>query len=72
MDEPSAKKLLLHSLAASSRSETSTPASAVGTNPKALSALNLPPTWGSALITDNPCARASRSNGESGSVTTTM
>ena len=41
---PSARKLFLQSLAASSRSETSTPANALGTKPKALNALNLPPT----------------------------
>ena len=72
MAAPSARKFFLQSLAASRRSDTSTPASALGTKPKALSALNLPPTCGSALITDSPCARASRSKGESGSVTTTM
>ena len=52
--EPSARKSFLQSLAASSRSETSTPARALGTKPKALNALNLPPTCGSALITDSP------------------
>ena len=57
--------------ASSSRTETSMPSSAAGTKPKALSALNLPPTLGSALITRNLDALADISRGESGSVTIT-
>ena len=45
------------------------PRSAAGSNPKALSALNLPPTIGSALTTRYPDALADLSRGEFGSVT---
>ena len=48
----------------------STPASPLGTSPKAVSAEYRPPTLGSALNTRYPSARAATSSGDPGSVTT--
>ena len=53
-------KFLAATSASSRSTDTSIPKSAAGTSPKALSALNLPPTLGLARITfipsDFPCA----------------
>ncbi|CAB4622215.1 unannotated protein [freshwater metagenome] len=52
--------------------ETSMPISADGIKPKAPRTLNLPPTFGFALITLNPALREAMSNGDCGSVTMIM
>ena len=58
--------------ASSSNTETSTPIIEAGSRPNVVSALNLPPTLGSALNTLNPDFRALSSRVVRGSVMITM
>ena len=71
-DSSSARRAARVASASSSRVSISTPASPQGTSPNAARAEYRPPTCGSALNTRYPSSRAAMSNGEPGSVTTTI